>query len=575
MYSKKIAFVFLLFILSKTSFAQLSEIKNLSYLLERKDFKTNLIKKGKAPQSYDEFDKERKDIMLINYESDGRKLKGLVETSNIEEGKKKPVLVYLHGGFALGYQDVLDCQPFIDAGFVVFAPSYRGENGNEGNFEMFFGEVDDAKAAVNWIAEQEYTNSDSIFVFGHSIGGGMSLLLSHLGNVPVQMSASSSGLYDFESFESFEKQGIKMPFDSKNEKELLFRLPYGTLHYLPKKHTVYFGEEDNLEYWKATIAQIYEGKEILLEIKGLKGNHFTSLQPSMKLFIEEIRKGEKGNENKTETPKKEDVIVDDNLLEGLQLYTKAHSFYDDENYKEAIPYLEKAAQKGHEGAQFDLAYLYQEGKGIEKNNEKATYWFEKAAKQGSEGAQMALIGIYLEAKNYKELFKVAQVVAQKDNTDVQYLVGMLSAEGKGTPQSYAEAKKWLTLAASKNHVEAVFSLGLLYQNGLGVKQNYAEAAKWYKKNINANHAASMCNLALLYVQGFGVEKNKGEAFKLMNKAYKADASVPDFAYHLGCMYMYGDGVERNPNTAISLMQKAARKGFKPAQEHLKDIDKTW
>ncbi|WP_338813141.1 tetratricopeptide repeat protein [Bernardetia sp. Wsw4-3y2] len=312
-----------------------------------------------------------------------------------------------------------------------------------------------------------------------------------------------------------------------------------TFHYMQRNHTVYMGEDDNFDYWSTNIKKMYEQADVvtLLEMEKVKGNHFTSLKPSMELFIEKIEAGEE-NKNSNEATE-EKVVIDDNFLEGIQLYQKAKTFYDDENFQEAIPYLEEAAKKGHEGAQFDLGYLYKEGKGTKQDNEKSLFWFKEAAKQESAMAQMAVASIYLVDKNYNEGFKWTKLAAQQGVVEAQYYVGMMYLEGKGTTK------------------------------------NYTEAIKWHKEAIKSNHAEAMFSLGALYAQGIGVKKNKDEAFRLMNKAYKINPNVPEHAYYLGVMYMYGDGVERNPDTAISLMQKAARKGFKPAQEHLKDIDKTW
>lgn len=109
--------------------------------------------------------------------------------------------MYLHGGFSLSYEDIGECEPFIEKGFIVFAPSYRGENGNSGNFEFFMGEVDDAKAAIHWLSNQPYVDKDSIYVFGHSIGGGMSLLLSLHNDIPIKEGGSCAGIYVKESME--------------------------------------------------------------------------------------------------------------------------------------------------------------------------------------------------------------------------------------------------------------------------------------------------------------------------------------------------------------------------------------
>src|SRR5262249_44512173 len=105
-------------------------------------------------------------ITRTEYESAGRKLKAWVHSP--KGSGPRPALVYLHGGFAFGNDDMEECQPFVAAGFVVMCPSFRGENGNAGNFEMMFGEVDDAAAAVRWLAAQKTVDPKRIYVFGHS-----------------------------------------------------------------------------------------------------------------------------------------------------------------------------------------------------------------------------------------------------------------------------------------------------------------------------------------------------------------------------------------------------------------------
>ena len=89
------------------------------------------------------------------YTSDGRKLKGWLFRPAPAAGGNPPVLVYFHGGFAFGADDFEACKPFADAGFVVFTPMLRGENGNPGDFEMYMGEVDDARAAAELFGRLE------------------------------------------------------------------------------------------------------------------------------------------------------------------------------------------------------------------------------------------------------------------------------------------------------------------------------------------------------------------------------------------------------------------------------------
>lgn len=95
------------------------------------------------------------------------------------DGKKRPAVVYAHGGFggingiAFGREAFA---PFRDAGFVLFCPSWRGENDNPGRYEMFYGEVDDALESLRHLAAVPYVDPDRIYMIGHSTGGTVTLL---------------------------------------------------------------------------------------------------------------------------------------------------------------------------------------------------------------------------------------------------------------------------------------------------------------------------------------------------------------------------------------------------------------
>ena len=55
---------------------------------------------------------------------------------------------------------------------------------------------------------------------------------------------------------------------------------------------------------------------------------------------------------------------------------------------------EKAAEQGNADAQFNLGFMYQDGRGLKQSDEKAVEWYEKAAKQGDADAQYYLGLLY-------------------------------------------------------------------------------------------------------------------------------------------------------------------------------------
>lgn len=265
-------------------------ITKSTYLNVRKFIKTKLTKQLKAPQTYSKLKEVNNTIKLVHYESDGKELKGLLDTTNIEQNKKKPAVLYLHGGFSLGYGDVSDCELFTKAGYIVFAPSYRGENGNEGNYELFAGEVNDAKEALMWLSKQTYVNKDSVFVFGHSIGGGMSLLLSLHPNLPINKAGSCAGLYPPETFMEWAKEDANMiPFNPKNELEVLLRCPVAHLYYLMRPHQMYIGKEDGFSDYKEYLKELYSDAKLKLNLIEVEGDHQESLENAIQKFIKHVK----------------------------------------------------------------------------------------------------------------------------------------------------------------------------------------------------------------------------------------------------------------------------------------------
>ena len=261
-----------------------------NYLKKWDNFESDLIKTTKSFQTYEEFDSLRGNLKFVTYKSEDHELKGLLNIKNIDSFSQKPVIVYLHGGFALSYKEMERTKLFTEAGYIVFAPTYRGENGNPSYFELFMGEVRDAKAAINWISIQNYIDKDNIDVFGWSVGGGISLNLSLHDDIPVKLGASSAGIYDYDLIKSWatEDEMIVFPYDYTNKNENYYRLPIYNLQNLTRPHITYIGKEDDYYFVESLIESLYPEKNTKLELIPLDGNHVSSLKKAMSSFLNKI-----------------------------------------------------------------------------------------------------------------------------------------------------------------------------------------------------------------------------------------------------------------------------------------------
>jgi len=64
--------------------------------------------------------------------------------------------------------------------------------------------------------------------------------------------------------------------------------------------------------------------------------------------------------------------------------------YIGNRYSIAAEWYRKAAEQGHAEAQYKLGFMYQNGRGVKKDDKQAAEWYRKAAAQGNKEAERAL-----------------------------------------------------------------------------------------------------------------------------------------------------------------------------------------
>lgn len=143
----------------------------------------------------------------------------------------------------------------------------------------------------------------------------------------------------------------------------------------------------------------------------------------------------------------------------LALLTLASALSTSENWRKGQRALEKGdyaaalkeflplARQGNSVAQFNLGFMYHEGKGVPQDSKEALKWYRLAADRGDPAAQFNL--------------------------------GVMYDKGDGVPKDYKEAIQWYRLAADQGTPSAQLNLGFMYDKGIGVPQNYVQAYMWY------------------------------------------------------------------------------------------------
>jgi acetyl esterase/lipase len=251
------------------------------FIAARQKFHTKLVRKGPVPERY-KMGIVPPNVRVVQYPSG--KLQLMAWYAPAQSPKPRPALVYFHGGFSFSRDDYEDMQLFADAGFNIFCPTFRAENGNPGNHEMFYGELDDARAAIEWLKKQPEVDPHNIFTFGHSAGGVISALLSIYPNA-ARLTASAGGMYDVALFEDG-----KLPFDTFSETEMRLRVFPPNAAQCKTKHFAYVGDEDvdnrrGAEKAKKNAATT----NAPLTVVQVPGTHEAMLEEATKAYFKEVQ----------------------------------------------------------------------------------------------------------------------------------------------------------------------------------------------------------------------------------------------------------------------------------------------
>ncbi|MFT5758258.1 MAG: TPR repeat protein [Alteromonadaceae bacterium] len=149
-------------------------------------------------------------------------------------------------------------------------------------------------------------------------------------------------------------------------------------------------------------------------------------------------------------------------------------------FKAAIEKFEPLVLEGYSPAQYQMALIYQNGYGVQKDQQKAFELFSLAASQNYPDALFNLAVMYSEGKVVDKNLTTAFVLYEK--------------------------------AANKGLASAQFNIGVAYYNGEGVQKDYLKASRWYRKAAEQNYALAQFNLALMYFEGQGVPKSTENSY---------------------------------------------------------------
>lgn len=195
-----------------------------------------------------------------------------------------------------------------------------------------------------------------------------------------------------------------------------------------------------------------------------------------------------------------------------------------------IEWYIRGVEGGDSTSVFNLAWSYENGKGVPKDAVKAFDLYHKTAEMG--------------------------------RTEGKRNVGRCYFYGIGTREDKVKALEWFRKAAEGRDGYSQYHIAKCYDEGIGgVAQDFAQSRSWAEKAVQNGYNNAKYYVGKGYYYGYGVKQNYSIAFRNLSDIKNADAYML-----LGRMYEEGLGVDMNYEKAVEYYQKAKDMGYGPEAE---------
>ncbi len=215
----------------------------------------------------------------------------------------------------------------------------------------------------------------------------------------------------------------------------------------------------------------------------------------------------------------------------------AQAFYADGDFEAAARAAANLARQDDPQAQFFLAGLYAQGRGVLRDGARAVRLYQLAANAGLAEAQTALGVIALGR-------------------------GAPAIDGRAAPD-LEMARIWLERAAAAGDAQANMTLASVYERGLGVPADPGQAYAHYEAAAARGVREAMAVVGARIAAAPAATPALVDAAPYLEAA--AEAGAPSALYNLSLLAAAGyNGREQDLSRAADLMLKAAAGDFAPA-----------
>ena len=230
-------------------------------------------------------------------------------------------------------------------------------------------------------------------------------------------------------------------------------------------------------------------------------------------------------------------------------------------HQEIVNSIKGNAANNDADAQFTLALMYQDGRGVKQDLALSKSWLEKAAKNKNIDAQYILGKVLATSQNWAGSLFWLQKAAVHGHKEAGYTTAALLASRNENKVLIKDSWRWLYHGMRDNNPKTLYNLAIILNSGrLGLPKTDFNYQLWLQKAAQVGIISAQNDLGV-YLKLHHQESSQASMRWLRKAAFK-DAEAQ---FNLGLIYARGEGITPNDDKAIHWWKKAAQRGSPHAE----------
>jgi TPR repeat protein len=241
------------------------------------------------------------------------------------------------------------------------------------------------------------------------------------------------------------------------------------------------------------------------------------------------------------------------LAEMARLYADGHGV--EKNLDKAFTLFQKAARAGNDIARLYVGYALLTGAGTPPDVNKARYWLREAADAGHVGALVQLARSYrtplANPPDTERALALYRQAVDKGSVDALVALGYMYVDNEIGEPDVARATEYFRQAAERNAPAGQTALAFLYL----ADRRYAAARQWFERAVAVEYPDAFAGLGRIYQKGLGVTANRTRALEIYSKG----ATLGDIQSQLmlAAMQLEAPVTEAGTESALHWLRVAA------------------